>query len=123
MLLMFGSGCVALTVAVLVRSAAEVGRTTSVSVAVAPLGKLPRLQRTTGVPPQLPWLEFTETRMTSGENVSLRVTPDAAFGPLFVTFTVIGVFAPVMDETGAERDTATSAGVPLRSLTIALRRM
>src|SRR5437773_11921065 len=74
-----------LTLAVLLRLPAVVGVTTSVIVAEAPLAKVPRLQVIVLVPLQLPWVDVTETRMTSDGNVSSIFTPVAVEGPLLVT--------------------------------------
>jgi hypothetical protein len=123
LLLASGSGCVALTVAMFVTVPDEVGSRTSATVAVAPLARLPRLQRVIGVPLQLPWLGFTVTKIAPDETKSVSVTPDAEFGPLFLTVIVVCALTPVTDEVGADSETATSAGLAPRSRTRAFLNM
>ena len=59
--------------------------------------------------------------MAFPENVLIRLTSETVFGPLFLTVNLTGVFALVTELAGAEEDTATSAGVLLRSRTTELR--
>jgi len=123
LLVMSGSGCVALTVALSASVPDKVGRRTNATVATAPLVRLPRLQCTTGLPPQLPWLGLVETKVAPDEDVFVSITFDAVLGPLLFTVIVIDTFAAVADVVGADSETATSAGLALRSRTRALRSM
>jgi hypothetical protein len=86
----FGSLWVADTLAVLAILPEVVVVTTTVTVALAPLAKLPRLQ--VNVPPdgapQLPWPGVAELKVTLEGMVSVRLTPVAVFGPLLVMVTV-----------------------------------
>ena len=80
-----GSGWSATTLAVLVRVPALSGWTTIVIVALAPLASPPRLQLTVVVPEHEPWLGVAETKVRPAGRTSVRVTPVAALGPLFMT--------------------------------------
>jgi hypothetical protein len=85
-----GSSVNAVTVAVFVSVVDTFGAVTTIStVAVAPLGKIPRLHTTVLVPEQLPVLGVAETNVTSAGRTSVRVTPLVVAGiegvPLFVT--------------------------------------
>ena len=84
----FGSGWFPVTVAVLVIVPAELGRTTMVTVAEAPLARSPRAQVTVVVPEQLPWLAVDDRALRPDGSVSVTVTPVAGFGPLLVTVSV-----------------------------------
>jgi hypothetical protein len=88
LLLVFGSDWLPVTLAVLVFVPALVGVTTIVTVAEAPLARLPRLQVTMLVPLQLPWLGVADTKATPVGNVSVIVTPVAVAGPLLLTVIV-----------------------------------
>ncbi len=85
-----GSDSVADTLAALPIIPAVVVVTVSVTVALAPLAKFPRLHVNT--PPdgaaQLPWLVVVEPTFTAVGSVSVSVTPVAGSGPLFVTVIV-----------------------------------
>jgi hypothetical protein len=117
----FGSADVAATIAVFANTPAEVGTTIKTTVAVAPLVRLPTLQLTCAPPAQLPWLGVADTKIAFAGVPSNSTTFDAELGPSFLTRIVIEVFTPVDDAAGAVRETATSAGVLLRSLTSAFR--
>ena len=89
-MLRFGSVVAATTVAVFVNVPAALGAVTTMStVAVTPLGKMPRLQTTVLVPEHVPVLGVAETNVTPGGRTSVRVTPLVVAGiagvPLFVT--------------------------------------
>ena len=88
LLALFGSISVRLTEAVLLKVPADVGVTAIVTVAFAPLFKLPRLQVTVAVPLQVPWLGIAETKVAPAGSVSVTTTPVAVSGPLLVTVTV-----------------------------------
>src|SRR3989449_1800392 len=62
--------------------------TTKVTVAVAELLMVPRLQMTVLVPLHVPWLGVTETKLIPLGSASLTDTSVAGFGPLFVTVIV-----------------------------------
>jgi hypothetical protein len=117
----FGSADVAATIAVLPTPRQKFGTTVKTTVAVAPLVRLPTLQLTCPPPAQLPWLGVADTKRALAGVPSNSTTFDAELGPSFLTRIVIEVFTPVDDAAGAVRETATSAGVPLRSLTSAFR--
>ena len=91
LLLRAGSVVAAATVAVFVSvpDALDATVTTISTVAVAPLGKMPRLHTTVLVPEQVPVLGVAETNVTPAGNASVRVTPLVVAGiagvPLFVT--------------------------------------
>jgi|ERR1700730_18024630 len=91
LLLRFGSLVAAATVAmfVIVPGALAATVTTISTVAVTPLGKMPRLHVTVLVPAQVPELGVAETNVTPFGRVSVRVTPLVVAGivgiPLFVT--------------------------------------
>jgi fluoride ion exporter CrcB/FEX len=90
LLLGFGSVVSAATVAVFVIVPGVLGAVTTIStVAVAPLGKMPRLHVTVLVAEQVPLLGVAETNVTPAGRTSVRVTPLVVAGmagvPLFVT--------------------------------------
>jgi hypothetical protein len=91
LLLVSGSLVAAATVAVFVRvpDALVTTVTTISTVAVALLGKMPRLHVTVLVPEQLPELGVAETSVTPAGRTSVRTTPLVVAGivgiPLFVT--------------------------------------
>jgi len=90
LLLGVGSLVNAATLAVFVRVPDALGAFTTIStVALAPLGKMPRLHTTVLVPEQVPVLGVAETNATPAGNASVRVTPLVVAGmagvPLFVT--------------------------------------
>lgn len=68
------SASVALTVAVFVIVPADLGRTTMVTVADAPLARLPIAHVTTVVPEQLPWLAVAERALRLPGRSSVTVT-------------------------------------------------
>jgi hypothetical protein len=76
------------TLAVLLTVPPGVAVTTNVTVAVAGLLMLPRLQMTVLVPLHVPWLGVTETNLAPLGSASVTDTSVAAFGPLFVTVMV-----------------------------------
>ena len=84
-----GSLVAAATVAVFVMLRHVLSVTTISIVAVAPLGKIPRLHVTVLVPEQLPVLGVAETSVTPAGKASVTVTPLVVAGmvgiPLFVT--------------------------------------
>ena len=85
-----GSVVAAATVAVFVSVPEALGAVTTIStVAVTPLGKMPRLHTTVLVPEQVPVLGVAETNVTPAGKTSVRVTPLVVAGmagvPLFVT--------------------------------------
>ena len=73
------------TLALLLIEPVVVGITTMVTVALAPLVNVPRLQVTVLVPEQLPRLEVADTKVVLPGIVSVTMTFDAEFGPLLVT--------------------------------------
>jgi hypothetical protein len=81
-----GSVSLAATLAVFVTVPAAVGVTTIVTVALAALARVPRLQLTAAV--QVPWLGVAETNVTPVGTASVKVTPVAGDGPLLVTVRV-----------------------------------
>src|ERR1700736_686979 len=86
----FGSAVAAVTVAVFVSVADALGAVTTIStVAVTPLGKMPRLHAIVLVPEQVPELGVAETNETPAGRKSVRVTLLVVAGmvgmPLFVT--------------------------------------
>jgi hypothetical protein len=90
-----GSGSLAVTVAVLVMvvpPAAAVGVTWIVTVALAPLARVPNAQVTvvllTGGGVQAPWLGVAETKVTFAGSVSVTVTPVAGEGPALLAVSV-----------------------------------
>ena len=83
-----GSLSGAVTLAVLVRSPAELGVTTMVTVALSPLARLPMAQMTGPVPLHVPGLAEEETKLTPPGRVSVRVTWLPVEGPLLLTTTV-----------------------------------
>ena len=91
LLLGIGSLVSAATLAVFVRVPDALAETvTTIStVAVAPLGKMPRLHTTVLVPEHVPVLGVAETNVTPGGRTSVRVTPLVVAGmagvPLFAT--------------------------------------
>jgi hypothetical protein len=85
-----GSVVRAATLAVFVIVPGVLGAVTTIStVAVAPLGKMPKLHVTVLVPEQLPVLGVAESNVTPAGRTSVRVTPLVVAGmagvPLFVT--------------------------------------
>jgi hypothetical protein len=86
-LLLPGTGSLVVldTLAVLLNVPAAVGVTTIVTVALAPLATLPRLQVTVLVPLQPPWLGVADTNVVAAGNVSVTVTAEAEVGPPLVT--------------------------------------
>src|SRR5437763_1974077 len=93
---------VAVTVAVFVMVPGVGGAwTTIVTVALAPLLMVPRLPVT--VLPAVvtvPWLGVAETNVTPAGNVSVRVTPVAALGPLLATVTMYVRVCPARTGSG-----------------------
>jgi hypothetical protein len=90
LLLRLGSLVAAATLAVFVSVPAALGACTTIStVAVAALGKMPRLHVTVLVPEQVPELGVAETNVTPAGKTSVRMTPLVVAGmvgiPLFVT--------------------------------------
>ena len=90
LLLVLGSLVAAATVAVFVMLPDVLGAVTTIStVAVTPLGKMPRLHVTVLVPEQVPELGVAETNVTPAGSTSVSVTPLVVAGmagvPLFVT--------------------------------------
>ena len=82
-----GSVGVPVTLAVLLKAPAEGGITTIVTVALAPLPRLPSAQTTVDVPLHAPWLAVADTKLTPPSG-SVTVTLVALFGPLFLTVRV-----------------------------------
>src|SRR5262249_25113350 len=85
LLLARGSVSLAETVAVSVRLPTAVGLRTRVSVAEAPLARLPIEQVRAGL--HVPWLSVEEVSVALAGKGLDRVTPDAGDGPLLVTVT------------------------------------
>ena len=85
MLELLGSDVLLFTLALFCIVPVVVGMTTMVTVALAPLISVPRLQVTVLVPEQLPRLAVADTKVVLPGIVSVTVTFDAEFGPLFVT--------------------------------------
>src|SRR5262244_3904465 len=86
-----GSGCVAVTLAELLRLPLVLAPTftTIVTVALLPALIVPKLQLTVVDPVHAaPWLGVAETSVTPAGSGSLKATPVALFGPLFVTAAV-----------------------------------
>src|SRR6266850_508174 len=81
-----GSVSLATTLVVFVTVPVAAGLTTMVTVALAALARVPRLQLTVVV--QVPWLGVAETNVTPAGTASVRVTPVAGDGPLLVTVSV-----------------------------------
>jgi hypothetical protein len=98
----FGSVTPLVTLAVLlsVPTAAAPGVTTMVTVALAPLAKVPIEQVIVAVPVQLPGLDVAETNVTFAGKVSVTVTPVAALGPLLVTRMLYVRFWPANTGSG-----------------------
>jgi hypothetical protein len=71
------------TLALFVSVPAELGRTLSATVAVAPLPSVPRLQVTVALPVQLPWLALDDTKVAPAGRESETTTWDAELGPEF----------------------------------------
>lgn len=114
----FGSAVLALTVAVFVIVPWVVAVTTSVTVVLAPLAKLPKMQLIVAVPEQLPWSGVAETNVTPVGNTSVNTTPEASAGPLLVIVVVKVSLPPTATGSGAWIiATAKSAPttVPLRT--------
>ena len=57
-----------------------------VTVAVAPLGMLPKSHEMGAAEVQEPWLAVTLLRISEGSMVAKSVAPTAAFGPALVNF-------------------------------------
>jgi hypothetical protein len=93
LLAVLGSGSVAVTDAVLVMLPAATGLMMMVTVAVAALARVPRLQLTAAV--QVPWLGVAETNVTPVGTASVKVTPVAGDGPLLVTIRVYVRLLPI----------------------------
>lgn len=71
------------------REPARSGRTTRTTVAVLPLGMIPRSHVTTSATSeQLPWLAVAETKSSVRASASTTWTPGAAAGPSFLTVIV-----------------------------------
>lgn len=85
LLFVCGSAGEPLTLAELVSVPVTVGFTVIVTVALAPLARLPRVQVTVVVPLQLPWVAEAETKVAVLGSGSVTVTPVAAAGPVLVT--------------------------------------
>ncbi len=84
----FGSLSVAATLAVLEMVPGWTGTTFTVTVAVAPLLTVPRLQVTVAVPEQEPWLGTAEVNMTVAGSGSVTMTFVAFDGPALPTVSV-----------------------------------
>src|SRR5437879_4584947 len=90
LLVVSGSLVRAVTVAVFVSVLTLFGTVTAIStVAVAPLGKIPRSQTIGVVPKHVPRLGDADTKFTPAGRVSVTVTPEVVAGivgiPLLVT--------------------------------------
>jgi hypothetical protein len=77
----FGSAVAAETVAVFLRVPLVAGLTTMSTPAVAPPGKIPRLQVRVIVPEHDPTLDVAETSVAPAGSVSVTVTPLVVDGP------------------------------------------
>lgn len=90
LLLEFGSVVNAAIVAVFVSVfGASFSTVTTIStVAVAPLGRIPRSHLTVLVPEQLPMLGVAETNVTPDDNILFSVTPLVVAGPVAVPLLV-----------------------------------
>ncbi len=66
----------------------------TVTVAVPVGARLPIVQVTGPLPLHVPTVDVAETKLPGTLNVSVRTTPVAAEGPLFVTVRVIAAFCP-----------------------------
>src|SRR5258708_4739448 len=82
------SGVLLETVAVFVIVATDDGVTITVTVAVALLRIVPRLQAMAFVPPQVPWLDVVDTNATPAGSVSFTITSAASSGPGLLTVSV-----------------------------------
>jgi hypothetical protein len=71
-----------------------------VTVALAPLARVPRLHVTVTVPLQLPCDVMVDTQVAPPGKVSVMVTPVAALGPLLVTTIVYVRFCPTKTGSG-----------------------
>src|SRR5439155_12150862 len=100
------------TLAVFVKVPMAVVPTTMITVALAPLAKLPRSQTMILVPVQLPALGVAETKVTAPGNVSVNSTSVAISGPLLVIVIVYVTFVPTVTGSGVSLlVTLTSAQV------------
>ena len=81
-----GSICVLETAAVLILAPTVTALAVIVTVALAPLAKLPKLHVT--VPLQVPWVVAVDTQLKPTGKVLVRVVTLVAEGPLFLTVTV-----------------------------------
>ena len=81
-----GSVSLALTLATLVTVPRAVGVRMMVTVAVAPLARLPIAQLMAAV--QVPWLGFALTKVVLAGSGFDKITPVAGEGPLFTMVTV-----------------------------------
>src|SRR5438874_292918 len=95
-----GSASVPVTLAVLVRTPAAVGLTLIVTVALAPLARLPTAQVNVVVPLHEPWLAEADTKLTPAGSESVSVTPVAADGPLLRTTTAYVSTLPTASGSG-----------------------
>jgi hypothetical protein len=102
LLLMFGSVTLLVTLAVLlsVPTAAAVGVTTIVTVALAALANVPMEHVMVVVPLQFPNVDVADTNVTFAGNVSVTVTPVAELSPPFFTRMLYVRFCPANTGSG-----------------------
>src|SRR3972149_100820 len=83
-----GSFTLLVTLAVLLRLPSAVGGATTVTVAVEPLGNVPRVQMTVLEGKQLPWLDMAEPMVALLGRMSVTTTLVAVSGPRLLTVMV-----------------------------------
>lgn len=88
------------TDAVLVRTPALLGRTTSAIVAELGNSRLPNEQVTVAVPLHVPWLVVADTKVTPAGSESVRTTEVAVVGPLLLTEMLYVRLAPATTGSG-----------------------
>ena len=99
------------------------GRTVNVILALPPPANPPRSHSTEAPVTHDPVEGVTETKSPEDGSAAIRLTPEAADGPLFVTVAVKVVFAPVDAEGGGAIEIAISAFTEERSRTRLDRRL
>src|SRR5262245_31842708 len=92
-----------------------------ITVALAPLASVPRLQVTVVEPLQVPWLAVADTKLTVAGSVSVRETLSAAPGPLFRIVNPYSNDVPTATGFGdANLLSARSAPLPVPTMSVRL---
>ena len=89
----------------------------TVTVALAPLARLPRSQANAVPVPHVPWLGVTLLRIKEESRFRANAAPCAGFGPLLLIVATHEMAVPVLAVAGAVSVTERSAGDADRSCT------